>query len=77
MRIRCKLGRHIAPSSYFRVWNDGFYFGECSACFRDLVKARGMRWRAVPKGYAIVWATQSQISARRDKRHAQLSGRPL
>lgn len=52
MAILCRLGRHRAiPSDR---WNDGYFFSRCGRCGCDLVRRRD-KWRAVPKGYRVVW----------------------
>jgi len=52
MRISCAVGRHRAGSRLVR--NQGFEFGRCRACGRDLVRSRGS-WRTVPGGFRVVW----------------------
>ena len=52
MDIFCKLGKHRAEPS--DRWNDGYYFSRCADCGIDLIR-RTARWRAVPKGYRVVW----------------------
>jgi len=37
------------------VWNNGFYFGSCGRCGCDLVRGAHDRWRAVPRGFKVVW----------------------
>jgi hypothetical protein len=52
MDIFCKLGKHSAEPS--DRWNDGYYFTRCARCGIDLIK-RSSDWRAVPRGYRVVW----------------------
>jgi hypothetical protein len=56
MRLSCAVGRHRGGSR--RVRNQGFEFGCCGACGRDLVRSRGS-WRAVPKGFRVVWRREA------------------
>lgn len=52
MNLRCRLGFH-APFSAPR-WNDGYYFGTCRRCGRDIIRTAYERWH-VPQGYRVVW----------------------
>ena len=64
MRLSCAVGRHRAGPR--RVRNQGFEFGGCGLCGRDLVRSRGS-WQAVPKGFRVVWrrerGPQAELSA--------------
>ena len=53
MSVFCRMGVHrpAAPP----VWNNGFYFSACGRCGCDLVRGAHDRWRAVPKGFKVVW----------------------
>ena len=53
MPVFCKMGAH-APATT-PVWNNGFYFSACGRCGCDLVRGAHDRWRAVPKGFKVVW----------------------
>jgi hypothetical protein len=53
MLVFCKMGAHSAAGR--PVWNNGFYFGACARCGCDLVRGAHDRWRAVPKGFKVVW----------------------
>lgn len=78
MRLSCVAGRHEAGSR--RVSNQGFDFGCCEGCGRDLVRSRGA-WRTVPKGFRVVW--RREAGPRSEPSFAQLlldlpaSGRDL
>lgn len=78
MRLSCVVGRHRAGSRPVR--NQGFEFGGCRACGRELVRSRG-GWRTVPKGFRVVWRRDAGRQA--DPNAAQLlldlpaSGREL
>lgn len=56
MNAICRLFGH-RPSED-AVWNDGFFFGRCTRCACELVRAKG-RWSAVPRGFRIVWREPS------------------
>lgn len=77
-RLSCAVGRHRAGSR--RVRNQGFEFGGCGACGRDLVRSRGS-WRAVPKGFRVVWrreaGPQAVLSAAQLLLDLPASGRAL
>lgn len=53
MSVLCRMGAHSAAGQ--GVWNNGFYFGSCRRCGCDLVRGAHDRWRAVPKGFKVVW----------------------
>ena len=52
MAILCRLGQHQA-AALVRA-NAGARFGRCLYCGCDLILA-ATGWRAVPRGYRIVW----------------------
>jgi len=52
MKLSCLIGRHSPQPS--AVKNQGFTFGRCAGCERDLVRSMG-RWQTVPKGFRVVW----------------------
>jgi hypothetical protein len=52
VKLSCLIGRHSPRPDTVR--NQGFTFGRCAACGRDLVRSMG-RWQTVPKGFRIVW----------------------
>ena len=53
MSVFCSMGVHRPADQ--PVWNNGFYFSACARCGRDLVRGAHDRWRAVPKGFKVVW----------------------
>lgn len=53
MSVFCGVGLHKAAER--PVWNNGFYFGACARCGCDLVRGAQGRWRAVPRGFRVVW----------------------
>lgn len=53
MSVFCTLGAHAAAGQ--PVWNNGFYFSHCARCGRDLVRGAHEGWRAVPRGFKVVW----------------------
>ena len=53
MLVFCKMGAHSAGER--PVWNNGFYFSSCARCGCDLVRGAHDGWRAVPKGFKVVW----------------------
>ena len=53
MSVLCKIGAHRSEAQ--PVWNNGFYFSACARCGCDLVRGIQERWRAVPKGFKVVW----------------------
>lgn len=52
MGILCGLGKHEPLAG--KIWNDGFYFSRCKSCETEIIR-RADSWRAVPKGYRVVW----------------------
>ena len=52
MSISCADGKHVALPRPIR--NQGFDFGRCRSCGRDLVRS-GRAWRTVPAGFRVVW----------------------
>lgn len=52
MNIMCLLQGH-APGGEC-VWNEGYFFSACPRCARGLVRTSD-KWRAIPRGYRIVW----------------------
>ena len=52
MGMICTEGKHHALPRPIR--NQGFEFGRCARCGRDLVRSR-RAWRAVPQGFRVVW----------------------
>lgn len=57
----CTLGFHRADQA--ATWNGGIGFARCRDCATDLVRRPGARWRAVPRGYAVVWRPADPIAA--------------
>jgi len=58
MSILCSLGKHEADAK--SIWNNGFYFSRCRRCEREIIRNRE-GWRAVPKGYQVVWKPRRSI----------------
>lgn len=52
MSLSCADGKHVAL--WRPIHNQGFDFGHCGKCGRDLVRSRRV-WRAVPEGFRVVW----------------------
>jgi hypothetical protein len=52
MGISCGEGMHAALARPIR--NQGFEFGRCRKCGRDLVRS-GRAWRTIPPGFRVVW----------------------
>lgn len=52
MTLSCHDGKHVALPQPIR--NQGFDFGRCRRCGRDMVRSR-RAWRAVPDGFQVVW----------------------
>lgn len=52
MSKSCGDGKHVALARPIR--NQGFDFGRCRKCGRDLVRSR-RAWRTVPAGFQVVW----------------------
>jgi hypothetical protein len=52
MSISCGERNHVALARPIR--NQGFEFGRCRKCGRDLVRSR-RAWRTVPPGFRVVW----------------------
>lgn len=52
MSKSCGDGKHVALTRPIR--NQGFDFGRCRKCGRDLVRSR-RAWRTVPAGFRVVW----------------------
>jgi hypothetical protein len=52
MRRSCAASQHVAL--WRPVRNQGFDFGRCRKCGRDLVRSR-RAWRTVPEGFRVVW----------------------
>ena len=52
MSLSCPDGKHVALPRPIR--NQGFDFGRCRRCGRDMVRSR-CAWRAVPDGFQVVW----------------------
>lgn len=52
MSISCGDGMHAALARPVR--NQGFEFGRCGKCGRDLVRSR-RAWRTIPPGFRLVW----------------------
>jgi hypothetical protein len=52
MSKSCGDGKHVALARPIR--NQGFDFGRCRKCGRDLVRSRSA-WRTVPTGFRVVW----------------------
>ncbi|MFY9352030.1 hypothetical protein [Sphingobium sp.] len=57
----CTLGFHRADQAV--AWNGGIGFARCRDCATDLVQRPGARWRAVPRGYAVVWRPAVPVTA--------------
>lgn len=53
MSLLCRIRFH-APVSR-PVWNDGFFFGRCTRCSRELIRGPQARWTRVPAGHRVVW----------------------
>lgn len=51
-KLACALGHHAPLTG--EVCNQGFAFTRCRHCWRDLVRS-AKAWRAVPKGFRVVW----------------------
>ncbi len=60
MSLLCLVGRHRPRPHVVR--NQGFTFGRCSGCERDLVRSMG-RWQTVPRGFRIVWRSAGAEAA--------------
>ncbi|MEA3013859.1 MAG: hypothetical protein QOD42_2404 [Sphingomonadales bacterium] len=85
MSKSCGDGKHVALARPVR--NQGFEFGRCRKCGRDLVRSR-RAWRTVPAGFRVVWRREppgaGQASAAQlklkldfpDSRLSAASGRP-
>lgn len=52
MTMICWLLGHDDGGS--EIWNQGYYFGRCHRCGRDLIRTCG-EWRPVPLGYQVAW----------------------
>jgi hypothetical protein len=52
MSKSCGDRKHVALARPIR--NQGFDFGRCRKCGRDLVRSR-RAWRTVPAGFRVVW----------------------
>jgi hypothetical protein len=52
MSKSCGDGKHVGLPRPIR--NQGFDFGRCRKCGRDLVRSR-RAWRTVPAGFRVVW----------------------
>jgi len=50
--LPCLFGRHRAHPSV--TLNQGFIFGTCRDCGRDLIRS-GSEWKRVPRGFQVVW----------------------
>ena len=57
MKLFCYLSMHQAAPE--PTWNAGFYFTRCMRCRRELVRRPQQAWRAVPRGYRVVWKTRA------------------
>ena len=60
MRYMCTAGSHVFAAGTVR--NQGFEFGRCGHCHRDLIRS-GRQWRSVPKGFRVVWRRPGAWSA--------------
>ena len=60
MSLLCLIGRHRPRPHVVR--NQGFTFGRCCGCERDLVRSLG-RWQTVPRGFRIVWRSAEAAAA--------------
>ena len=60
MKLSCLIGRHLPGPETVR--NQGFTFGRCAGCGRDLVRSMG-RWKTVPKGFRIVWRSADETAS--------------
>ncbi|WP_114951215.1 hypothetical protein [Sphingosinicella terrae] len=69
MRLDCLIGHHKPLPANIR--NQGFEFGTCSRCGRDMVRS-GRSWRGVPRGFRVVWRQSARRAA---AAHAAASGR--
>lgn len=61
MGILCRFGGHQAAPQVRA--NNGASFGRCRSCGCDLILAES-GWRAIPKGYRIVWGRTAPAKAR-------------
>ena len=52
MALCCRPGKHVPIPDGVR--NQGFEFSQCQNCRRDLLRS-DRRWKAVPKGFHVVW----------------------
>jgi len=62
MGISCKLGLHATAPG--QIWNDGYFFATCRRCGCALIRRPGLRWHAVPRGYAVAWRRVVRDDAR-------------
>jgi len=77
MRLNCTAGKHVPAAAPVR--NQGFEFGCCRGCGRDLVRSTGA-WRTVPRGFRVVWRRQppaEAASAAQLQLNLAVSGRSL
>lgn len=58
MPFLCRLGWHKAAQS--DLWNNGYFFSQCTRCGGEMVKRRGGRWHAIPKGQQVVWKPRGE-----------------
>jgi len=52
MGMMCGMLGHKADG--MGVWNEGYFFGRCRRCARDLIRTDGS-WTPVPRGYQVSW----------------------
>ena len=54
----CRFGWHKVDGA--GVWNQGYHFGKCSICEKQLIRRRLTgAWRLPRKGNAVVWRPMS------------------
>jgi len=52
MGMMCGMLGHKAEG--LGVWNEGYFFGRCKRCDRDLIRTDAS-WSPVPRGYQVSW----------------------
>jgi hypothetical protein len=57
MDLLCRIGRHRRAGTP-PVWNNGYWFSNCTRCGCELVRRGGGRWHVPRKGYRVVWKTR-------------------
>ncbi len=51
--LLCRAGMHKPMPG--ELWNDGYYFSPCARCHQALIRMPNRPWKAVPRGFKIVW----------------------